>query len=141
MSKYWLKLIYGPAGAKGYPKDLIHFAENQEELAHNFCSGTNFLLYETGNNGGSKKIYGHGRLVENKVLKVNPPRISNDKKFPYAVKIELLNSVHPKDGIDLNAVRKVLGRTNIQSPGGLISLSESQYQELLDKLLQIISTI
>lgn len=142
---YYIKLIYGPAGQSGYPcnKDgcerLIHFAKGQKNRCEVFSKCKGFLLYETGHRNqdkiGAKSIYAYGiisqtRIIDDLVMSREP----QNKSFPFAVKVKINKRVNPKDGILLNAARKIIRRKNMQAPGGLIPITEKQFEELHRKL-------
>lgn len=135
MSKYWLKIIYGPAGS-GYPQDIIHFTE--QKIADVFSKGEKFFLYESGENGGAKTVYGYGNVKPHSLTVVDTPRKARDKIYPFGVEVEVLERVHPHDGMPLGIVKQILGLQNIQRRGGIISLSADQYSELLNRFNMIL---
>lgn len=141
MSDFYIKYIYGPAGqTKNYPNEgVIHFAEGQEKACERFVKCKSFLVYETGSKEdkikGVKKIYAYGIPVPNQsCLLLKKPTFRQGKQFPYAAKIILKKRVNPKDGIPLDTIRKITGVKNIQRHGGLLKITEQQFEKLRECL-------
>lgn len=138
MADYYIKYIYGPRGQK-YPneKNLIHFAEGQEKSCEHFKNCLGFLLYETGskenNKTGAKSIYAYG-LISSKQQEYYASTQARGRRFSCAVKINLQKRVDPQDGISLGTIRKITKVKTLQRKGGLLSITEEQFDELCSEL-------
>jgi len=136
MGKYYIKHIYGPAAqVEGYPQGVIHFEKKQLSRMKDFAKCNGFLLYETGRQGGAKTIYGYGIISEDQNKPI-PSRIVDDKEFIYGVWVDVKYRVSPVEGIPLKKMQDIIKRKNIQSPGGLIEITKSQYMELVSMLFE-----
>lgn len=138
---YYIKNIWGPDGQEGYPrKDKTEFAEGQERAAQRFIKCDGFFLYETGrkNKGkkGAKAVFAQGTVQTPSEVTTNQAEINKkesvEKIFLYEVKINLSVRINPLDGVSLDIIRRVLKkpRENMQRQGGLIKITEDQFNKL-----------
>lgn len=138
MNSYYIKYVWGPHAQEGYPKEgLIHFAEGQERACQCFRECKGFLLYETGSKEGdktgAKAIYAWGVIASDQPSFIKET-LSRGKRFSCGVKVELKERVDPKDGISLNKIREITGVENTQRKGGLLEITEEQFEKLRDCL-------
>jgi hypothetical protein len=150
MDNYYIKNVWGPGAQEGYPfNNEMHFAENQRSASERFSQCDGFLIYETGHwkgcKKGAKSVYAKGVISSSEVLfnqyadRVGADIGVEERKFPYIVKIKLTTRVNPEKGVPLDKIREVIGRPKetMQRQGGLIRLTEEQFNELsleLDKI-------
>ncbi|MBU4481533.1 hypothetical protein KKH59_04475 [Patescibacteria group bacterium] len=147
MNNYYIKNIWGPGGQKGYPhKDKTEFAEGQKRAAERFSECDGFFLYETGGKEndkiGAKTIFAQGtvqlppEVITNQDGQKHGIERGEEKEFPYDVKINLSVRIHPRDGVPLDTIRKILKspKEKMQRPGGLIKITKEQFDQLFIEL-------
>lgn len=137
---YFIKHIWGPGGQMNYKGDQTEFSENYLNLANRFSDCKGFLLYETGSKEGdkvgSKKIFAQGKVKSEVKYKNFWCRGIN---FPHFVEIKLNKRVYPHNGISLDDIREILKIKMILRRGGLLEITEEQFDILSKKLDDCIS--
>lgn len=146
MANYFIKYVWGPAGQEGYPekngfyfaKDIIHFAEGSEKQCERFKNCAGFLLYETGHSHSSLKgamaIYAWGVVSPDQENLNICPGHARDKCFVSGVRVILNKKLNPKNGVPLKKIKELTSVRNMQRRGGLLLITEEQFETLRDML-------
>ena len=101
-----------------------------------------FLLYETDHNpkeelfGGRKTIYAKGKIRSREVGE----GWTHPNEHYWYVEVDLEKRVHPERGIPLNVIRSILKikkHFTIQRRGGLLKITEEQFNKLSLELKKI----
>lgn len=143
MNEYFIKIIDGPEGQKGYPKDnLIHFTTKNSCERFKECGG--FLIYETGGYNqkeGLMTIYAYGSIDPEQPQYIKPVE-ARGRHYPYGVKVKLSKHIPPKNGVPLDKIREITKIKKFQRPGGILKITKEQFDDLctdLDKRSQNLS--
>ena len=133
---YYIKYIWGPRGQQGYPENndnVVAFAEGSEKQCERFRNCAGFLLYET---YGYEKLKGAGAIYawgvigsDQKHLNIREDIGAGGKRWSCGVRVILKKRVDPKDGIPLIKIRELTGMGNIQRNGGLLKITEDQFNK------------
>lgn len=79
--------------------------------------------------GGRKTIYAQGRVASRKIGE----EWTHPAEHYWYVEVDFKKRIHPEKGVPLNIIRDILGinkRSTIQRPGGLIKITEEQFNKL-----------
>lgn len=141
MSTYYIKYITGPHGQTDYPENngnLVAFAVGQEKPSIRFKKCDGFFLYETGHKAGektgAKAIYAQGIISDDQSSFLHLPEFGVGEKWPYAVKVILQTRTDPLNGVSLEKVREITGARTLQRKGGLLKITEEQFDVLSSEL-------
>jgi len=141
MSNYYIKYITGPYGQAGYSENngnLIAFAVGQKNPSIRFKKCDGFFLYETGhkagNKVGAKAIYAQGVISDDQSSFLYLPGFGVGEKWPYAVKVILQTRIDPLGGVSLEKIREITGVHMLQRRGGLLKITEEQFDALSSEL-------
>jgi len=129
---YFIKTIWGPDGSNYAIDNIVNFPIKAQNISERFKEGDGFLIYETGSERdgvrGNKTIFAAGTVSRNQV---DLPK--NTKDWGWAVRVEISKRVHPADGVPIGKLRK-LGIKQFQIPGGLIPITDQQFDALVEEL-------
>lgn len=145
MYTYYIKMIYGNDGHVPRPwkeggEYNLHFTAEQKALCNRFTDASGFLVYETGQNGGKRVIFGRGTILSlncEDVWAEDPVEDHNGTRYPLGAKVIFEKLIAPEKGIPLEEIYELCPRLQnhfLRSQGGLIGIQPDEFKALAEAL-------